>query len=265
MHRYTAEQINWIKENLNNGVFRNQKHFTDVFNAIFGTDVKWQNMNQLLYRHGWSVKTKHNTNQWTEEQDKWLIKNYEKYDRDFVSMAEDFNTNFNSDKSACCITKHCERSLGIHKPQKKKGTINKGCFKSGEQNMWGKNRQELPVGTIRYNSDGRPFIKVKLCEGQNTHKGGGHNYKEPWWKPLQKKIWEDHYGEVPKGFIVCSLNGDPNDTDINHIGLIDKRGTARMAKFGWWGMDNLILTKNAVTWCNLYYAEKDSEGGLNEI
>ena len=252
-HKFTADQLKWIFENLDAGVFKSQKHFTDVFNAIFNTDITYSSMNQMLYRRGWSVKTQHNTNQWTKEQDEWLIKNYVSYNRDFVLMAKDFNAEFNSDKSSCCITKHCERSLGIHKPRKKQGQINKGTFKKGVPHT-----KELPVGTIRYNNDGRPFIKVELCNGRNVHaERGGHNYKEPYWKPLQKKIWEDCYGPVPEGYVVCSLNGDPNDTNIENIGIVDKRGTAVMAKKGWW-TDNTKFTKTGTQWCNLYYTAKDN-------
>lgn len=246
--RLTEDQIEWIKKNLTIIEWKNQKHFTDTFNAIFRTNVSVVNMNQILYKHKWKVSTKHNTNHWTFDMDEWLKENYH---CDFVKLARDFNNYFNSDKSAGCITKHLER-IGIHKPKPKKGQINRTTFKPRTAHT-----KELPVGTIRYNSDGRPFIKVKLCEGQNIHtKRGGHNYKEPWWKSLQKKIWEDHYGEVPEGYVVCSLNGNPNDTNIENIGIIDKRGTAVMAKKGWW-TDNIKFTKTGAQWCNLYYTAKD--------
>lgn len=254
MKKYTDEQLKWIEGNLDVGVFRSQKHFTDVFNALFGTSVTYTAMTSVLFKRGWKLKTNYNSPHWTDEMDAWLENNYSAYACDFTQMAHDFNETFGSDKSNCAITKRLERK-GIHKPRKKKGSVNKGCFQCGHRRT-----EQLPVGTIRYNSDGRPFIKVKECKGDSGNKRGeGHNYREPWWKPLQKKIWEDHYGDVPDGYIVCSLNGDPSCTDIEQIGIIDKRGTARMAKNGWWDIDHTAIKATAVSWCNLYYALKDSE------
>lgn len=272
-HRFTDEQLTWIHDNLDVGIFRNQTHFTDVFNALFGTSVSRESMCMALCRRGWKLTTKQNTSKWTAEMDAWIEEHYEEYECDFVTMAKDFNELFGTDKSNCVITKRLERR-GIHKPRPKasfkkepqpksksdakprRPYRNKGMFVKGQKSV----RGELPVGTIRYNSDGRPFIKVMLCNGNAGHDANtGHNYREPFWKPLQKKIWEDHYGEVPNGYIVCSLNGDPNCTDIDKIGLIDKRGTARMAKNKWWGIDNLTIKKTAIEWCNLNYAMQDAE------
>jgi hypothetical protein len=259
MRRYTEEELKWIEDNLDAGVFRNQQHFVDVFNALFGTSVTKSAMVAVLSNRGWKLTTYHNTPRWTDEMDEWLRENYPAYDCDFVRMADDFNEVFGTNKANYDITKRLERK-GIHKPRKKAGNINKGCFKRGQKGI-----NALPVGTIRYNSDGRPFIKVQECNGESgAGSGSGHNYREPWWKPLQKKIWEDHYGDVPDGYIVCSLNGDPSCTDIEQIGIIDKRGTVRMAKNGWWDIDHTAIKATAVSWCNLYYALKDSERNGNK-
>ena len=128
MHRFTKAELTWIKDNLDVGVFRNQKHFTDVFNALFNTDISVQSMATMLSRRGWSVKTKHNTNQWSSDMDEWLKRNYPTCNYDFVSLANNFNRVFNTDKSAGCVTKHLER-MDVHTPRPKKGQINKGTFK----------------------------------------------------------------------------------------------------------------------------------------
>lgn len=255
MTRYTEEQLGWIKDNLDAGVFRNQQHFTDVFNAIFGTSTTRASMADLLHRRGWSVKTVHNTSRWTDEMLEWLNAKYEEVGPDFSMIAEEFNATFCTNKSNCCIAKYLQRA-GIHKPARK--GRNKGCFTKGQPST----RGELPIGTIRHNNNGDVYIKVKMCNGDNTHSVGGHNYKEPWWKPLQKKVWEDHFGEVPEGYMVCSLSGKKGETDPNMLCLLDRRGSARMAKNGWWGADHPEIRRTAAAWCNLYYALKDAEGEL---
>ena len=254
MIRFSKEQLEWIEDNLDAGVFRNQQHFTDVFNALFGTSVKRQQMAQMLSRRGWSVKTPHNTSSWTEGMDAWLKDKYQEAGPDFAAIAEEFNSVFLTNKSNCCIAKHLQR-LGIHKPVNKSESQNRGKFMTGKPTT----RGELPIGTIRYNNNGDVYIKVKLANGENTHSVGGHNYKEPWWKPLQKKIWEDNFGEVPEGWMVCSLSGKKGETDPNLLALIDRRGSARMAKNGWWDADHPEIRRTAVAWCNLYYAIKDQE------
>jgi len=257
MRKYTDEQLRWIEDNLDAGVFRNQRHFTDVFNALFETDVTYPAMSAMLYLRGWSVKTKHNTPQWTEEMDAWLKAKYDDVGPDFTAIADAFNLAFSTSKSNCCIAKHLQR-MGVHDPAPKKGLKNRGCFEKGRPSY----RGELPIGTIRYNSDGRPFVKVMLAEGRYAEsKGKGHNYREPFWKPLQKKIWEDNYGEVPEGHIVCCLSGDPDERDPTQLCLLDRRGMARMAKNGWWDIDNVEITRTAAAWCNLFYTLQDAERG----
>ena len=264
-NRLPEEQKEWIRENAQIIEWKNTKHFTDTFNALFGTNKTENAMNNYLFDNKIQIRSKKTVGSYTDEMNKWLIDNYSKYDCDFVSLANDFNRKFGTDYSNVRIAKHCARNLKIHKPRKKEKQKrstkpkdelfrNKGQFVAGKPNGKG-----LPVGTIRYNSDGRPFIKVLENDGKSGTLSGrkGHNYKEPWWMPLQKKIWVDHYGEVPKGYVVISLTGNPNDTDIKNIGIIDKRGTAIMAKQGWW-TDNRVITGDGAMWCNLYYTARDN-------
>lgn len=249
--RYTNEEKNWLKTSAVNKTWKNVKEFTDVFNQLFNRDTNPRAMTVWLFKNKVSIKTSHTVSNYTEEMDNWLLNNYPKYDS-FVELSNNFNNQFGTDYSNCRLAKYCERTLKIHKPKPKKCMNNKGQFKSGTRS-----NRALPIGTIRYNSDGRPFIKVKESDGKSGPKEGvGHNYREPYWKPLQKKIWEDYYGEVPEGYVVCSLTGDPNDTDIHNIGIIDKRGTSVMAKKGWW-TDNRVITGDGAEWCNLYYVLKD--------
>ena len=270
MRRYTEAQLKWIEDNLDAGVFRNQQHFTEVFNALFETDLTVGAMARVLSSRGWSVKTTHNTAHWTEEQNKWLEDMYPEYDCDFVRMADDFNSRFGADKSNCCLAKHLTR-MGIHQPRPKsiasKGKRrrsrcpddayrNKGMFVKGRKSA----RGELPIGTIRYNSDGRPFIKVMLSNGDYASgKTKGHNYREPFWKPYSKKIWEDHYGEVPVGYEVCVLSGDLLENDVDKMCIMDRKTKARMAKNGWWDIDNIEIKRFAITLCKLQCLLADSE------
>lgn len=271
--RMSDKQLEWIKDNLNAGVFRNQQHFTDVFNAIFNKNLTKQAMGNILFRHGWSVKTKHNTNHWTAEMDDWLREKYPDCNYDFVKLAGVFNKEFGTDKSASCITKHLER-MGVHTPRKKESLQKKVIKRSGNPDRIYRNRgmfakgkpsastdNQLPIGTIRVAQSNHvkiPFVKVQLCNGDSGQmRSRGHNYKRPWWIPLKEKVWMDAYGAIPDGFCVVCVDKNQMNCDLNNLMLLDKRGTAIMASHKWW-MDNKILVENAITWCNLYFVAKDA-------
>lgn len=270
--QYTKEQDDWILENADLGIFRNQKHFTDVFNTIFGTSHSVGSMNAHLYRMGIVVKTEHHKKGCSEVQKKWLMDNFDKYNFDFVSMADDFNHTFGTNKSNCCLAKYCERTLKLYTPRKKKHVQKKDEVSSGNVNNIYRNNgmfvrgkpsistnNQLPIGTIRFHTSNHvrfPVIKVQLCNGDSGSRRG-HSYKRPWWIPLKEKVWTDAYGTIPNGFCVICVDGDQMNCDLNNLMLLDKRGTAIMASHKWW-MDNKILTQNAVTWCNLYFVAKDT-------
>jgi len=259
---YTHEMDKWIRENAHVMEYRNQKHFVDLFNAIHGTSITTQQMNQHLHRIGVSVSTTLNTYHYTEEMDKWLSDNYGKYDNNWVSLSKDFNSTFDVAYSNCRLMKHCERTLKIHKPQKKeKGRrINKGSFSKG--NNGSSTRRQLPIGTIRLytsNTSKIPMIKVKLCEGDSGSVlgGNGHNMKRPWWIPLKEKVWVDAHGEIPEGFTVVHLDHNTENCSLDNLALADKRGLAIMGSHKWWS-DNVKFTATALEWCNLYMAAKDN-------
>lgn len=256
---YTKEQDEWIKENAELGIFRNQKHFTDVFNALFNTNHSKQGMNTHLYRMGLVVKTDHHKKGCTEEQENWLINNFSKYNFDFVSMVKDFNELFGTNRSNCSIAKYCERHLKLYTPRPKKGKVNKGTFSKGAKST-STDRQAL-IGTIRtYTSHTSKIlmIKVKLTDGDSGMIcNRGHNYKRPWWIPLKEKVWIDAYGEIPEGYSVIQLDRNYQNCELANLALADKRGLAIMGSHKWWS-DNCNFNATGIQWCNLYMTAKDN-------
>lgn len=254
---YTDEMQKWIVDNAYTGVFKSQKNFTDVFNAIHRTKVSYQAMNTYLFRHGIVVKTKHNTSAYTEEMNDWLKNNYSVYDNDWVVLAQDFNSEFGTDFSASRLRKYCERRLKIHTPKKKSGQVNRGTFYKGNKRT--STDRQAPIGTIRtYTSKTSKilYIKVKLTEGDSAN--NGHNYKRPWWMPLKEKVWIDAHGEIPEGFSVIQLDRDYKNCNLDNLVLADKRGLAMMASYKWWS-DNRTLNATGIQWCNLYMLSKDND------
>jgi len=261
--RYTQEQKKWIEDNAQIMEWRNIKHFTDTFNAIFNVSTTKGAMITYLYKHKITISAYTNTDHYTEEMDKWLSDNYAKYDNDWVALARDFNSVFNVAYSNCRLTKHCQRKLKIHIPKRKeKGkTINKGSFTKGNNSS--STKRQLPIGTIRtYTSKTSriPMIKVKLCEGDSGSVlgGNGHNMKRPWWIPLKEKVWTDAYGEIPEGYRIIHLDHNTENCELSNLALADARGLAIMGSHKWWS-DNPKFTATAVEWCNLYMVAKDNK------
>lgn len=293
----SKEQHEWIDKNSNIMVWKNQNEFTKVFNAIFNTNVKTQTLNEYCFRHNIKITTEHgfsddvkvwimnnyNSRVWKSRsaflnelnetfnsnysmnklksyfsvhkihlcmqyyyssiQEEWLKNNYNKYST-YVQMTHAYNETFNEERTTGMLrNKLCD--LGLI-PKCKSGN----------------HQREYPVGTIKYNN-GVPYIKVQLCNGANTSFEGGHGLKEPYWKSVKKKVWEENVGEVPDGYVVVCLNGDNNDTRLENLAIAQRRDMARMSKNGWW-TENETLTKSGLDWCKLYYTAKDNGINLKE-
>ena len=244
----TTEQKQWILDNCELGIFKDKKHFIATFNAIFNETKTFDAMNTYLARNNIVLVTKASMPAYTEEQTQWILDNYDSYEV-FADLVRDFNARFHTKKSHASLTGYCVR-LKIRDFDRNRE--NAGQFKKGLI------KEEAPIGTIAYNKQRNLcFIKVKLCKGKSRDTLG-HNLKEPFWKPLQDKVWEDNYGAIPNGYMACSLTNDPYETDIKNIALIDKRGKCIMSRKEWWD-DNPKFTATAVQWCNLYMSAKDRE------
>lgn len=247
---WTPEYREWIESNLHTGIFKNRQHFLNTFNAIFNENKTLTALTQYMSANGLILDTKYNSSRYTEEQEEWLKENCSNYPV-FADLVKAFNSTFNLNKSHASLTSKCQ-SLGIRLSDSSR-RINSGNFKKGIK--YG--AEECPIGTIRLNKQTNLcYIKVKLCNGQ-TNREHGHNYREPFWKMLQNKIWEDNYGAIPEGYIACSLTNDPLEQNIENIALIDKRGKCIMGRREWWS-DNAKFTNTAVQWCNLYFVAKDN-------
>ena len=64
--------------------------------------------------------------------------------------------------------------------------------------------ETFPIGTISY-KNGVAYIKTKVSDGTNR------GFVEPYWTVLKKKIWEDNFGKVPKGYCVVSLTNNQDE------------------------------------------------------
>lgn len=234
--KYTDEQIRWLKENCES--YNSYRTIRNDFNKRFDTAKSVQAIQQYLTKvlkvHLVTPKTSYH---FTTEEENWLKNNYSQFDT-YTDLAKEFNHVFNRTKSTDAIREKCSKYLQL------KGMPNPTIYKKGNI------KEQCPIGTIRRSVTGT-YIKVK--DDMYSHISG---YAEPYWLPIQKKIWQDHYGEVPEGKMVIFLDGDHENLDIDNLYCIDRRISIIMAKNHWY-TDSREHTLTAIKYCELHYALKD--------
>ena len=225
---FTEEQKDWLIENAKSGIFKNCKELTKVYNSIFKQKRNHENIYSYLHNWGIGLNTEFNQTKYTDEMDDWLIGNFNKYDT-YDKLVRAFNEIFTTDKSVPAIAHRCIRHLKLKRPSKR--------FDKGHT------RNDRKVGTISYRDDCR-WVKVN------------NNNDKSSWMPLYKKVWIDNFGDIPEGYCVIVLDGNKDNVALDNLCCVDRRGTAIMAKFGWF-TDHKIITKDGAQWCNLYLTAKD--------
>ena len=227
---FTPEQKQWLIENAQSGKYKNCKHLTDTYNALFKECRSHQNVIGYLFTWGVPLKSKYKEQLYSEEMDDWIRENYLTFLRtdDFTEV---FNKRFGTNKSVNSITKHC-RSIGLRRESTR---FHHGGFSYRTADLY----------TIKRREDGYFYIKVNMKNDKTS------------WIQLHKFVWEQNYGKVPKGYCVIFLSDNHDDLSLNNLGLIDRRGTVMMAKFGWF-TENRAITKTGAEWCNLYLTARDN-------
>lgn len=173
---------------------------------------------------------------YTVEQEQWLRDNYHSYDS-YDSLTEDFNKRFDTNRKRSSIIEKCNKRLGLN-----------GMPNPSKYGL--KKKEQLPIGTIRKTHD-RPYIKVL-----DSSDVGISGYQEPYWLPLQKKIYQDAFGEIGPDKMVCFLDGNADNLELSNLYCTDRKISAIMARNHWW-TDSKEHTLTAIKWCELFYAIKN--------
>lgn len=164
---------------------------------------------------------------WTEQQISWLkwhayLPRKERADR--------FNSYFLSDIPHDAINALCKRK-GIktgrtgrfekgHKPSTMaklpKGHSNAGSFKKREMP-----HNHLSVGSAIIDGDG--YHKIKIAE-PNV------------WEFVHRKIWEEHFGPIPKGYVVRFRDGNRDNLIIDNLILLSLAENIHLTRRGYSGL-----------------------------
>ena len=66
----------------------------------------------------------------------------------------------------------------------------------------------VPIGTERISKDG--YVEIKVQDGHKNRN----------WKYKHRLVWEQHYGEIPKGSKIVFLDGNKLNLDIKNLKLL---------------------------------------------
>lgn len=142
------------------------------------------------------------------------------------ALTKSFNEKFNVLQNVKALSQKC-RKLGLICP-------NNGCFKKGniplnkgKKGFMGANKTSFAkgnipqnikkVGSISYRKDknGRHYAHIKVAEPSR-------------WKMLHVYIWEQKYGNLPKGYCVIFKDKDTLNTNIDNLMLISRSELVRL-------------------------------------
>lgn len=240
MQCYQDIHEKWFLENYKK--YHSYDRITEDFNAAFGLSKSKSAVMQHMKKYlGISLETDKIAERYTAPQKKWLIENFKKVGT-YKELTEKFNDRFGRDKSPENIRDLCGKQLKLT------GMKNPTVFRKGNI------KEQCPIGTIR-ETQGMKYIKVK--DNLYSYISG---YQEPYWMPVPKKIWQDHFGPVPEGKIVICLDGNKDNLAVENLYCIDRRISIIMAKNHWY-TDNRDNTLAAIKWCELHYALKERASG----
>ena len=219
-HRYTLEEDQWL---INNRYNMTDKQLAIEFNKKFNCNIVHDNLAHRCVRLN-IKKEKQTQHNYTEEQKIWLSNNAANFTR--KKLAELFNEKFN-----CNIQPNTLKYYAVYKLNIKKENYD---YLHSEKY------------TIKTHSDGQVYIKLNNLPGvKNKHIN---------WKLLNRYIWEQHYGPIPKNYYIIFLDGDTTNCTIENLRCVSFKTFNKLTHRGWYGKNGLTLA--GIKCCELEQAIK---------
>lgn len=150
-----------------------------------------------------------------------------------AELTSALNSAFNTNHTAGSVRTTLKR-IGV---KKSKQTRSRNCAMNGD-----------PIGSEKI-IGGYRYIKVR--------KSSGGFYKD--WEREIRIVYKSVHGDIPKGYMVVTLNGDNLDARPENLALISKKVAARMANGhgkSFWS-NSADITKAGIAVCELDQALSD--------
>lgn len=254
----TEEQKKFIVDNWDKmSVESLRKLFNEKYNTSYKVTAFHYHTNKL------GLNKFNSMHKYTEEEDNFLKENSPKLSRSELTKA--FNKRFGLNIKEDAIVVRCcnhgwsassdgrydgsapwkimgvDREVYLKKFRSRMKELGfPGAFKKGTIN----GSVCHPVGTESIRSDGKIYRKVS---------GEINNAV---WKPIMQIVWEEHNGEIPKGYHLMSVTGDINDTNIENLRIVSN-ATQILLMSNNWHKSGAEIFDAGVSYAKLYYTLRE--------
>lgn len=209
------EKDDFIRENIHRLSF---SELCNSFRSEFGENTSNNAISMRISRIG-CCRTKEKPFDYKREHDYFLIKNFENYT--YEELTIEFNKNFGENISVNSLKHHCLQKLKLRKANR---------FEIGEETK----RQKR--------------IMVK------TSKGNGHyNFKDK-----ARVAYEKEYGKIPNGNCVVCLDGNKDNCNTENLCLLSRSELSILAGSKWLGKERNNM-ESKIKYAQLRSALKESE------
>lgn len=107
---------------------------------------------------------------------------------------------------------------GLRRPGWHRGRMRETQFKAGAR-AGAAARNWRPVGTILADTEG--YRRIKVREATPGEAYGFGNVRV--WPMLQRHVWRQAHGPIPKGYVVCFKDGDKTNCALENLEVVSRR------------------------------------------
>lgn len=291
-HKYTLEEDNWIKSNIQNFSW---KDLRSKFNETFGTSVSVQS----IVSHSTVFLNMHRTKEhvWTYAENVWIKANLDKLS--YSDLTEEFNREFQSNIKDHQMIHHVLYQLNLHKSNchsftkeqenwlkdnidfgtyeeitdefnKTFSTSLKPCslydkvikrlklHKNINRGCFSKGERRctnvLPVGSEVFNGQD-VYVKISDTVNDCIDRRMPDKHNDANWRRKDHIVWEQNGNEPIKDSseLLIHLDGDKQNCEINNLYKTTRKINFMLSKNKWHSSDPDV-TLAAIKWCELFYA-----------
>lgn len=218
--KWNEEHQEWVKKNQFS--YSSYDDFAEGFNKQFEEQITRHGIIGLLRKVCGNAKLNENKNIITNEQIEWAKERWgTKTARELVvEFNQRFGTNYKRGSFISLVNRRgIKMAKKIYIKFLKKATYD----------------NSYPVGSEYVSKpNGYVFVKVNNIPGNKNKNNFPLN-----WKMKQQLVWEQNYGEIPKGKVVSFLDGDKQNCDIKNLILMTKKEMLHLQTLKWLGKNEL--------------------------
>lgn len=238
---YTDEDISFIRQNIDKMSY---VQMADYFKEKYGMNFRADSISHVARRNGIKKSTRvykdrkncRYKNEYTGEMLLFLKNNFCTCST-WNELTVLFNKKFKAQKTHYEIKDICKKNYGFE--MKNSTTYSKDYHP-----------KKLSIGTERRGSGGKICVKVSDLD---LPSGNSSN-----WKQKSRVVYENFYGEIPKGNTIIHLNGDVNDFEIENLYCVSRKVMACLMRNNWY-KENSEITLTAIKCAELMCSLKESE------